>query len=236
MQVPPVLILTWADGGPGGSPGGPSRLWPGDVVAFGSCDCVGCGVDVVVPVDGLFPRRAAATAYDDHWRISNLSRGVVVTVSDLEDPGQAVRVDPGRRDVVVPFELARVAWGTTGTSLAAIAFGPEAGTVDDLPRCAATVPPPLLAGAVHAAVLAELSLARRRDPSRPLPSSAQISARLAASGVLVSARAVDRHIDYLVHKLGLDLVVDRNGHSRREVLAARAAEWALLEPAAPEAG
>lgn len=236
MEVPPVLILTWTDGSTVAATGGPSRLWPGDVVAFGSCGCAGCGVDVVVPVDGLFPRRAAATAYNDHWRISNLSRGVVVTVSDLEDPGQAVRVDPGRRDVVVPFELARIAWGTTGSSTAAIAFGPEAGMLEELPRCAATVPPTLVAGAVHAAVLAELSRARRQDPARPLPSSAQISARLASSGVLVSARAVDRHIDYLVHKLGIDLSTERNGHSRREVLAARAAEWALLDPAAPEAG
>jgi hypothetical protein len=89
---------------------------------------------------------------------------------------------------------------------------------------------------VHGAVLAELSRARFEDPSRPLPSSAQISSRLAASGIRVTPRAVDRHIDYLIDKLGLGGALEGGRRVRREVLAARAAEWSLLDADAIEAG
>ena len=235
MHATPILILDWGEGLAAGAPLPTSRLASGDSITFGTCGCGGCSVDVVVPGPVAVPCRAWAKAYDDHWRLSNLSRAVVVRVSDLEDARQWVTIAPGRDEVSIPFELSRITWGVGGEQEPGIvAFGPEARVVTPLPRCAARGPR-LVSGALHAAVLRELTKARLADPEGPLPSSTQISARLAQRGIRLSSRAVDRHVDYLAAKLGMPTDEGRR-HVRRELLAAYAAEWQPADTDEPAAG
>lgn len=186
------------------------HLPPGARLNFGDCRCGECPYDLPLPGPPL-ATAGRISAGSDHWRLANHGRGDLV-VSDLERPHDMVTVGAGRVDVVIPFELARVA--AAGRPVLTV-FGPEPAPPVPAPAgCPELVrrrPQHLLdPGATYFAVLVALCEPRLRPVGdaqaaalSPLPTSAEIAHRLRQRGLSVSARAVDSHIDYLLDKLRL---------------------------------
>jgi hypothetical protein len=137
--------------------------------------------------------------------LDNLSSGEPFVVEDLEDPEQRIAVPPGRIDVAIPFELARLTAAAASSHLLTV-FGPEPQRAVAALTCPA--PPPrgteISTDAMYFAVLVRLCARRLSgDVTAPPPTATEISASLEAEGLHVSPRAVEGHIDYLIEKLGL---------------------------------
>jgi serine/threonine-protein kinase len=211
------------------------HLAPGARLAFGNCRCGDCPYDLAVACP---PAAGRVTADRDHWRLTNQGRYDLV-VTDLERPHDLVTVAVGRRDVPVPFELARVT--ATGRPVLTV-FGPEPGPpVAALPGCPAlptgrpaTVLDP---GTTYFAVLVTLCeprlrpLVSRSAGLSPLPTSAEVARQLHQRGVSVTVRAVDSHIEYLIDKLRLrDRRVAGGAHRswRKETLVTAAIRGGLV--------
>jgi hypothetical protein len=143
---------------------------------------------------------ARITAHTDHWRLDNLSPAAML-IEDLENPRSAHFTVPARRtSVVVQIELGRVS--AFGIPLVTV-FGPEpqeATAADVCPAADAIAERDIDVGSTHFAVLRALCDGHRRNA---FPTSAQIVDDLRAHGVSLTTRAVDGHIEYLTHKLGL---------------------------------
>lgn len=210
------------------------HLPPGSRLEFGSCRCGRCPYHLALagqpPVSGLL------AADRDHWRLSNHGPTDLL-VADLERPYDSVTVVVGRRGLTVPFELARVS--AAGRPVLTV-FGPEPGApappLAGCPALQARQTASLLnPGTTYFAVLVALCEPRLR-PTRasaplPLPTSAELAARLRQRGLSVSARAVDSHIDYLIDKLRLR--DRRTGHRpdrawRKETLVTAAIRRGLV--------
>jgi len=195
-------------------PAGPTAardLLPGQRLVFGACRCGTCRFDLVVPAGPAGPVIGRISAHPDHWRLDNL--GVVpLAVVDLEQSQSTITVPVGRAGAVVPFELSQV---HDGRQPLAIVFGPEPVPPDPFAACPAVSGPdppgPLDPAATYFAVLVALCEPRLRTPagtappegSGSLPTSPEIARTLARRGILVTPRAVDAHIEYLVEKLGV---------------------------------
>lgn len=232
---PAAVVAVRAAPGPPGH-GQVSDLAAGERVTFGSCRCGECAVDVVVAVPPGLTVAGAVTAYDDHWRLHNLSPDVVLLCQDLEDPTQTVRIVPGRVEVAMPFELSLVSVPGQRRDQALTVFAHEPtheptdgpGRRGCAPRTERTLR--LSPGTAYFAVLEELCRPRLRgEYDARLPTSNEIAGRLSTRGVPLSRRAVDHHIDYLVERLGLAGEVA--GGSRRDTLAREAVRLGLLSSA-----
>lgn len=221
-------------------PGTVRHLAPGERLTFGRCRCDGCGFDLVVDGPGADPHLAGAvTALADHWQLHNLSPSAVLLARDLEDPGQCVRLMPGRVAVAMPFELAAVT--SLGPWPAGITvFGPEPTSPPVAVRACQDRGPAvrLNVRASYFSVLRALCAPRLVGPAAErLPTSAELSARLASQGLALSPRAVDRHIDYLVERFGLQ-ADDWSAFGRgwkREALAREAIRLGAVTEPAPAA-
>lgn len=229
----------------GDRPGAVWHLAPGEHLTFGRCPCEGCGFEVVIDAPVADPGLAGAvTAHADHWRLHNLSSSAVLLARDLEDPGQCVRLMPGRVAVAMPFELAAVTSPGPWPGQLTV-FGPEPVAEVSADRtadggCRRSRSAPLLNPSTnYFAVLRALCAPRPVGPTpERLPTSAELSARLAAQGLTVSLRAVDRHIDYLVERFGLE-PEEWRGFGRgwkREALAREAIRLGVLQACERTAG
>lgn len=212
------------------------HLAAGQQLRFGACRCGRCALDLVLPAEQVTGR---IRAYLDHWRLDNLG-AVPMTVTDLEHSFHQLSVPSGRTEVVVPFELARI---YIGDRPLATVFGPEP-TVQPLAKPCPAVRPAPPAGVLdrhttYFAVLLALCEPRLRalagDGSAPaaLPTSAEIARDLRRRGRAVTTMAVDRHIDYLIGKLGLrprDPMARARRSWRKEALVAAALRRGLVGP------
>ncbi len=191
-----------------GEPPEQLHLGDGEVATFGVCHCGQCELDVRIRGTGL-PGVTGQIAVDkDFWRLSNLSRDAPVIVVNMEDWYQYVVVDPGRRKVPVPFELARIELIATPDSPKIDIFGYEpryAGTRQPEACRTATSQRPLLnREATYYSVLQELCRSRRHGVlDASLPTSVEIAEKLRPRHRTISARAVDAHIKYVSEKLRL---------------------------------
>ena len=204
------------------SPVGPNlmALQPGESASFGRCGCGRCGTDIVLAGPGV-PRQAGTiTAGENHWRLTNSSRGSSYVVEHLEDSGQYITVEPGRARTPIPFELSRIVvpGSAAGVDLIVFVGNDEAGP-DCLPgladatdcACEPTAESfSLDPTAKYFLVLVALCEPRlRSDAAAHVPTAREIVDRLKAlpscSGL--SESAVHFHIDYLVsEKLRLELL------------------------------
>lgn len=198
------VVSVQAEGGPGRARR-VRHLQPGQAVRFVACACRACESDLVIPVPRRIPAAGRVTAHPDHWRLDNPGPAPL-TVSNLELSQDLITVPGGRAGVVVPFELAGV---DAGQHRLVTVFGPEpAGQPVGIRLCPGC--PGLGAErsldpeATYFAVLVALCEPRlRRAVDAPLPTSAEIAQRLEQQGVVITPRAVDWHIEYLVDKLGV---------------------------------
>lgn len=209
-------------------------LGPGGSLVFGSCACSDCDVQIKVsPGRGQW-LRGVLRVREDHWRLDNLSPDVDFVSCDLEDRRQRVLVPARRVDVVVPFELAAVCLGSDGDEIVVFGHEPRVTRLAPCAREASDVGRVRLTpGTVYMAVLEELC--RIQDADRTVPTSASIALALRGRGIETSARAVDRHIDYLYRRFyPHDAEAGgppRSGWKRRAVASAgtRALKWCVPE-------
>ena len=185
----------------------------GESATFGACWCAECDFTVPLVRAVSFARIAGrVVAASDHWRLENLSADISLVVSDLENAADSFRVRPGRMDVVIPFEIAKIsveAVPDDGDSQLLTVFGPEPSLSRRQGPCERTPPrsellgpaPMLATNAIYIAVLRTLCEARIRVPDGPLPTSHEIAHTLSEQGTRISSRAVDGHITYLLEKL-----------------------------------
>jgi hypothetical protein len=232
----PVVAVQAPSGPPG--QGQVCDLVPGSRATFGSCGCDRCAFDIVVSAVRDRHVAGAVSAHDDHWRLHNLSSVEVLVCADLEDPSQTVRLPPGRVDVTMPFELSLVSFAGQPRTRALTVFGPEP-TLDADRACTASAPRAdlqLRPGTAYYSVLEVLCGPRLHgDLESRLPTSNEIVGQLRKRGVLLSRRAVDHHIDYLVDRLALrptepHASVAGHGTSRRESLTREVIRLGLLGP------
>lgn len=200
-----LLTVMTRDEGPCRGLGYKVGLWPGAFLTAGSCSCADCGPDLVVDANPGVWFKAAFRVFHDHWALDNLSPDVDVWCADLEDPTQRLRIAPGRADVAVPFEFARVEFRyhghPAGQSLTAIGHEPE--RTQGLQACheshRALRMSEFQSGTTYMAVHDALCSAISADGVPP--TSAEIAAVLAHQGFVLSRRAVDHHIDYVFNRL-----------------------------------
>jgi hypothetical protein len=194
-----------------GEPPAQLHLGDGEVATFGVCHCGRCELDVRVRGTGL-PGATGATGQivvgEDFWRLSNLSLDTPVTVVDMEDWYQYVVVDPGRRNVPVPFELAQIELLATpgGPKIAVFGYEPRYAGARRPEACQTAAPrrPLLDREATYYSVLQELCRSRRGGVlDANLPTSVEIAEKLRPRHRTISARAVDAHIKYVSEKLRL---------------------------------
>jgi hypothetical protein len=183
-------------------------LAPGQTATIGICHCGECDLDLRIDVDEDRPRIGRIEARDNHWSLSNLSAEEPLTVMNMEDWYQYLVVEPGRRDVPIPFELTQI-------ELSASPEGPKVAVFGHEPRYAARRRPPHCWGtadrrplldrrSTYFSVLSELCRGRLdgvMDAS--LPTSAEIAEKLRPRYRTISPGAVDAHIKYVSEKLRL---------------------------------
>jgi len=206
----------------------------GERLTFGSC---ACGTwELAMESERYGHVAGAIMPCADHWRVDNLSRATPLLVEDLEDPQQFIRVPGMRCGAVIPFELARISVAGPDSSPILTVFGPEpAVRPDAVHRCTGKAGEnaahlALDRGTRYFAVLRALCESQHSGPGRPVPTSETIARRLAESGVRLTARAVDHHIDYLVRRLGLRPAAGSVQRSwKKEVLVGVALRQGLLD-------
>jgi hypothetical protein len=156
----------------------------------------------------------------DRWRIANLSDGMSMMVTDVDNSADPTVVWPGEW---LPFshDMAIVTPLDKSDALSVTVFFTPGSTTSRAGACGCPAigrrsDPSLDPGARYFAVLAALcGPVLFEGPGAPVPTSADIAARLD-----LSARAVDSHIDYLVDKFGIPVPVIRsNGWKRRALIA-----------------
>ncbi len=177
------------------------HLAPGETVTFGrgSADRP---VDLVLPDTGVSRLAGLVTAVEDHWLISNLSRGNTYVIENPEGGGEFVKLAPRRLDMPVPFEFGRVIVPSAGQPCSFLVFAPQHLYADHHERPDGTadatrVAFPLDETAKYFRVLVALCEPRLRDPSSPVIRTVpEILDRLGDVPGLTRP-AVNFHIDYL---------------------------------------
>ncbi len=184
-------------------------LAAGQSATFGVCHCGACDLDLRVEAAGHPAIAGRITATTGFWLVSNLSDAVPVTVENMEDWYQYLIVEPGRRDVPVPFELAQIdlTAAPSGPKIAVFGYEPRyaAGRRSPAACVAAGGTPPLLdSRSTYFSVLRELCRHRLSGGiETSLPTSVEIAENLRRRHRSISPRAVDAHIKYVSEKLGL---------------------------------
>lgn len=157
----------------------------------------------------------------DRWHISNLSDATSMSVTDVDEVGAPTVVWPGEtvpldHDMAIVEPLGGGSGALSVTVFFSLAPAGRRTTAGACPAITRRTDPQLDPDARYFAVLAALcGPVLFGGPDEPLPTSAQIAARLG-----LSPRAVDAHIDYLVEKFGIPTPVARGaGWKRRALLA-----------------
>lgn len=195
-------------------------LTTGQSATIGVCHCRGCDLDLRIEADGLPALAGRITATTGFWLLSNLSDVAPMTVQNMDDCYQYIVVEPGRRDVPVPFELAQIELtaSLSGPKVAVFGYEPRYTAARRRPvACQATTSgrPLLDQESTYFYVLKELCK-RRLDGAMDasLPTSVEIAENLRNRHRSISPRAVDAHIKYVSDKLGL-----RKGAGRDALVA-----------------
>lgn len=205
---------------------------PGGGLVLGSCSCIDCRPDLLVPASPGAWFAAAVTTSTDHWRVENRSVDTDIVLTNLEDERQRLRITPQRSDFVVPFEFARLQFVQHGRPV-----GVPVTAIGHEPRLAAhpvicgrsrrvVEEAALRMGTTYMLVLEELCRGQRT--AGVPPSSLEISASLGEHGVNVSRRAVDHHIDYLYRRLFPEHVASGNTHGWKRTAVASLVNQARL--------
>lgn len=162
-------------------------------------------------------------AEDDHWTISNLSSQATYIVQDAERTREAFYVAPGRLDVPVPFEIARLVMPGRDHPRSMTVFTPErtyTGNGKYHRTLTSRTPFALNLNTRYFLVLVALCEPRLRDEtSATIPTAAQIVERLRhlESCRDLTRSAVDMYLDYLAHTKLLvgDAGADTDEHQRK---------------------
>ncbi|UNO44350.1 hypothetical protein KGS77_31635 [Streptomyces sp. MST-110588] len=149
---------------------------------------------------------AVVTARDGHWCLTNLHAEDTYFVENMESGGEFVKVAPRRRDIPIPFELARLILPVPRGAGMVKVFGPEphylapsalSGSAANWPR--------LDEDCMYFRVLVALCEPQLRGcPPGAVPTVAEVIERLGDGrpAYRISRAAVNHHIDYLaMHKL-----------------------------------
>ncbi len=162
---------------------------------------------VFAPDTGPHPHGlAVVTARDGHWCLTNLHAEDTYFVENMESGGEFVKVVPRRRDIPIPFELARIVLPVPKGAGKVDVFGPEPHYLapSSLSESAANWPR-LDESCVYFRVLVALCEPQLRgSPPGAVPTIAEVVERLRGCrpAYRVSRAAVNHHIDYLAtHKL-----------------------------------
>ncbi|MEU8177006.1 hypothetical protein AB0C14_29385 [Microbispora hainanensis] len=182
-------------------------LAAGQSATIGVCHCGRCEVDLRIDVDELRPVTGRIVASSDFWSLSNMSGDAPMTVTNMDDWYQYIVVEPGRRNVPVPFELAQIELTASpgAPKVAVFGYEPQYTSQDRLVMCQSASRRPLLdRRSTYFSVLAELCRDRLSGSMEAsLPTSVEIAERLRTRHRGLSPRAVDAHIKYVSEKLRL---------------------------------
>ncbi|MFD0885268.1 hypothetical protein ACFQ08_12000 [Streptosporangium algeriense] len=182
-------------------------LTAGQSATIGVCRCGRCRVDLRIDTDELPPAIGRVTVRTEFWSLSNLSGEAPMTVTNMDDWYQYLVVEPGRRDVPVPFELAQIelAPSPNAPKVAVFGYEPQYTSQDRLVMCQSPPPRPLLdRRSTYFSVLSELCRDRLNGTmDASLPTSVEIADKLRTRYRSISPRAVDAHIKYVSEKLRL---------------------------------
>jgi len=198
----------------------------------------GCPVDLVLSHPGVSRIAGEILAGPAYWSLTNLSERAVYLVENAEDAGEFIRVDPGRVELPVPFEISTVMLLAGHETVSFQVFAPERQTLapaDVTGRPGDPTAPQfqLDRDAKYFLVLVALCEPRLRDGAMAgLPTVGQVAERLrplpGCEGL--TGRAVDFHIDYLA-RIKLQLGASEGVAARREALAAFALRFGLVRDA-----
>lgn len=211
-------------------------LAPNHAAVFGHCLCDACPFDIRIMTSKV-PVVGRVEAYDDHWRLGNLSDNCTLIVSDQDSPADLVVVRPGRVRAVIEFELAEIATDVDRQPLLAVS-GPRPVRSWESLACPQWTNGngmrPMVTSTVYFAVLLALCEPRLRyGHNVPLPTSSEVARRLARLDMPVTPRAVDAQIDYLVTKLRVgrsDVPTYKRGHWKKEAVVAAATAGGMVTP------
>ncbi|WP_328653310.1 hypothetical protein OG598_05365 [Micromonospora sp. NBC_00330] len=175
-------------------------------------------------------------AYDDHWRLGNLSDNCTLIVSDRGSPADLVVVRPGQVRAVIEFELADIATDADRGPLFAVS-GPRPVRSWESLACPhwTTDMRPMVTSTVYFAVLLALCEPRLRyGHNVPLPTSSEVARRLTRLDMPLTPRAVDAQVDYLVTKLRVgrgDVPTYKRGQGwKKEAIVAAATAGGMVTP------
>ncbi|MFE0104619.1 hypothetical protein [Streptomyces sp. NPDC059009] len=178
---------------------------------------------------------ALITAHADHWCLTNLHAEDTCFVENMEGGGEFVKVAPRRRDLPIPFELARLVLPVArGAGLVDI-FGPEPRYLAaDAASRSGTSWPQLDEGAAYFRVLVALCEPQLRGcPPGAVPTLADVIARIRDGEPVMSRAAVNHHINYLAtQKLRVGTWAGGNGkrsYWKREAIVAMALRSGLVD-------
>ncbi len=197
-----IVQLPGREGGPRGDKPRLVELGPGEEICFGRDDAEP-GVRIPLRDPAVSRLAGRIRAVDDHWTISNLSRGTTYVVENPEGGGEFLKVAPRRLEAPVPFEFARVVVPTLDDVVTFGVFAPEHTFGDEAaaaPGTATVTSFPLDESAKYFMVLLALCEPRLRDcGSAVIPTVPAILERLRPLPGYegLSRAAVNFHIDYL---------------------------------------
>lgn len=204
-------------------------LAQGELASIGSCQCGQCEFDIELP-GSLQHVFIQVRAYDDYWRIANCGPYAAI-LENADQLSEYMTVDATSAWHPVPYEKTRLRDAASNDLVAAVT---TLATKLDLavpPMCPAAQDvaafPSLSRDTVHFAVLSALCEPRlTQGPGAPLPSSAAIAERITDGGRIITSRAIDSQIDYLLDKLEIrpgDVASPGGGRGwKRELLATEA--------------
>jgi hypothetical protein len=208
-----------------------ATLHHGESVSVGTCQCEECGHDILL--DKSVPTAVRITALSSHWQLDNLHSELHCLVGNMESPAEFITVQPGRRWVPIPFELASVNYDG---QKCLIIFGPEP-QLKPTPhggKCPSiqTIARLRTDTAYFHALVALCEPRLHNGLDAPLSGLAAIAARLTSAGRPMTPRAVRAHLDYVFARLDLDLARRRPGVrlTRWEMLAREVLRLGIVRP------
>ncbi|NUR70864.1 MAG: hypothetical protein HOU81_08580 [Hamadaea sp.] len=191
-----------------------AEVVPGKLLSIGSC--VTCPLDVRLSWHARFHVRLSVG--NTMWAVTNQSRRADVTIEDLEDPLQRVICQPHRRDVVIPFEMARLR--ISGHSALIVSAPEPVVSEDDCCIEGSRGRSAELETKVYfLATVIMCSVRLRRGLDSPLLTQREIAEHLGRLGHRLEPRTVRSYLDYFADRLGLPGAGGPARGWRRELLA-----------------
>jgi hypothetical protein len=205
------------------------ELGSGESVPFGWHEQDGTltiGTGVTLPAGWIH-------AFEGYWLMANGSPSGTYCVENLEGTGEYVKVQAGRGEVPIPFELSRVMLTLGGGENSFTVYAPERADAVMARGGGVGMRPSLDEESRYFMVLVCLCEQRLRDcGAAVVPTPAQVSARLSRFGDdrALGRSVVNYHIDYLARKLGIVARTDMTRAWKREALATLALKFDLVRP------